>query len=72
MIAIHNEASFAAPPRCARCGDVIGVYEPLVLVRGESIRVTSRAAEPGVLGDDGVGYHAGCHEGASFDGSDTG
>jgi len=51
---------------------VIGVYEPLVLVRGESIRVTSRAAEPGVLGDDGVGYHAGCHEGASLDGSDTG
>jgi hypothetical protein len=41
---------------------VIGVYEPLVLVRGETIRVTSRAAEPGVGHDDDVGYHAGCRE----------
>jgi hypothetical protein len=39
-------AAALAHPRCTRCGDVIGVYEPMVVVRGEREgRETSRAAE---------------------------
>jgi hypothetical protein len=30
--------------RCQRCGDVIGVYEPMVLLLGDEARVTSGAA----------------------------
>jgi hypothetical protein len=30
--------------RCQRCGDVIGFYEPMVLLLGDETRVTSRAA----------------------------
>jgi hypothetical protein len=68
--ATQPQSSLTAPLRCARCGDVIGVYEPLVLVSGHAIRVTSRAAEPGVGVSDGVGYHASCHESSSLHGSD--
>jgi hypothetical protein len=33
--------------RCAHCDDVIGVYEPVVVVLdGGEVRETSRAAEP--------------------------
>jgi len=32
--------------RCEVCGEVIGVYEPLVVYDGDSGRTTSRAAEP--------------------------
>jgi hypothetical protein len=30
--------------RCWRCGDVIGVYEPMVLLLGDEALMTSRAA----------------------------
>jgi hypothetical protein len=50
------------PPSCARCGDVIGVYEPLVEVLGELARQTSRAAEPGVCTTGGTCYHRACYE----------
>jgi hypothetical protein len=50
------------PPNCARCGDVIGVYEPLVEVLGELARHTSRAAEPGVCTTGGACYHRACYE----------
>jgi hypothetical protein len=49
--------------RCAHCGDVIGVYEPLVHVTDELARRTSRAAEPDICGSDGLCYHAGCYDG---------
>lgn len=46
--------------RCVRCGDVIGVYEPLVACVGDAARETSRAAEPDV-GDHGAElYHREC------------
>ncbi len=31
---------------CAHCGDRIGVYEPVVVVNGDSSRTTSLAREP--------------------------
>jgi len=47
-------------PVCKHCGDVIGVYEPMIVVIEGQTRETSRAAEPGlgdVLGDC---YHGAC------------
>jgi hypothetical protein len=52
--------------RCAHCGDVIGVYEPLVECQDSHSRTTSRAAEPGLKATDGSYYHRRCfHERAS-------
>lgn len=48
--------------RCARCGDVIGVYEPLVVVTDGVVRRTSRAAEPQIAAKVGDFYHEGCYE----------
>ena len=50
------------PPRCARCGDVVGVYEPYVLVVGDDILYASRASRPD-LPPDGLLYHGECHAG---------
>lgn len=47
--------------QCEGCGDVIGVYEPLVVCSGRSTRTTSRAAEPDLRGSDGAHYHRDCH-----------
>lgn len=49
-------------PRCNRCGGVIGVYDPLVHVTGESARRTSRAAEPEILNVAGRIYHDECYQ----------
>lgn len=50
-----------SPPRCSRCGDVVGVYEPAVLVRdGRALR-TSRAARDFDLGADTEIYHRDCY-----------
>ena len=46
---------------CERCGDVIGVYEPLVVGDGRSIRTTSRAAEPQLRAGLGAHYHHACY-----------
>jgi hypothetical protein len=47
--------------RCARCGEVIGVYEPLIVVEGARPRHSSLAAEPALAGAPGELYHQGCH-----------
>jgi hypothetical protein len=44
---------------CAQCGEVIGVYEPLVVVEDGAARQTSCAAEPQLL----AGAHASCYHG---------
>jgi len=46
--------------RCDQCGDVIGVYEPLVLRDGDAVRETSRAAEPDLPATAGERYHREC------------
>jgi len=44
---------------CDRCGDIIGIYEPTVVVDGEP-RETSRAAEPDLAARPGERYHRAC------------
>ena len=46
--------------RCEHCGDVIGVYEPLVVRSGENVRETSRAAEPELPLPRSQYYHRAC------------
>lgn len=49
--------------RCERCGDVIGVYEPMIVLRDGQPHTTSKAAEQkapgGLLGQC---CHAACYE----------
>ena len=52
----------SAFPHCEWCGDVIGVYDPLVHVAGQTARQTSRAAEPDVAGAGGRIYHDACYQ----------
>ncbi len=47
--------------RCEHCGDVIGVYEPIVVRAGELVRETSRAAEPGLPLAHAEHYHRECY-----------
>ncbi|HEY1689527.1 MAG TPA: hypothetical protein VGF95_11770 [Solirubrobacteraceae bacterium] len=47
--------------RCEHCGEVIGIYEPLVIVEGSAARQTSRAAEPLLAREHGPCYHCACH-----------
>jgi hypothetical protein len=49
------------PLRCAHCGDVIGVYEPLVVVHDGVARTTSAAAEPHLGEEPGERFHRACH-----------
>jgi hypothetical protein len=47
--------------RCKHCGDLIGVYEPLVVCAKGSVRTTSRAAEPDLDARDATSYHRACY-----------
>jgi hypothetical protein len=59
---VRFEYGVTAPPRCAYCGDVIGVYEPAVVVLdGAAHRMTSRAAEPDVVERASERYHRACY-----------
>ena len=51
----------AAPPPCTRCGEVIGVYEPAVIVLDDGPRMTSRAAEPAAFDHARERYHRACY-----------
>ena len=48
-------------PRCRHCKDVIGVYEPIVVVRDGDPRRTSRAAEQDLASDISECYHSACY-----------
>lgn len=50
------------PFRCRRCDEPIGVYEPLAVAGEEGIRITSRAAEPELDGDEAIYFHRDCFE----------
>lgn len=58
--------------RCSRCGEVIGSYEPLVLLLDGEVRETSRAAEPDLALQVGAErFHIACFgvtDGVSGDG----
>jgi hypothetical protein len=47
-------------PTCTLCGDVIGVYEPIVIVLDGSHLMTSRAAEPDMVAKAPARYHRSC------------
>jgi hypothetical protein len=66
MDAMKSEQA-AATLRCAECGGVIGVYEPLVHVFGGIAHKTSRAADPALAhAEAGHCYHLDC---SSLDGA---
>jgi hypothetical protein len=46
---------------CRNCGEVIGVYEPLVVRDGSGTRTTSRAAEPELRASAAAYYHRDCY-----------
>jgi hypothetical protein len=46
---------------CDHCSDVIGVYEPVVVVIDGNARQTSRAAEPTIASGPGERYHLACY-----------
>ena len=47
--------------RCEYCGEVIGVYEGLVLATDDEVRETSRAAEPNLPLESAAPYHRACY-----------
>jgi hypothetical protein len=48
--------------RCTSCGDVIGVYEPTVVVDEHGVRHTSLAADPDIRLQRGdAQYHRSCY-----------
>jgi hypothetical protein len=51
------------PPTCTACGDVIGVYEPIVArnENGGVVVETSLAAEPGLEERGWACYHRACY-----------
>jgi hypothetical protein len=55
---------------CSHCSDVIGAYEPMILVTDGHARSTSRALEP-VAAKLGDCYHGSCYERAHGDGPEA-
>ena len=51
--------------RCAGCGEVLGVYEPIVVRDGAGLRETSIAAEPELRSSETALYHARCSPGGA-------
>jgi hypothetical protein len=47
--------------RCGHCGEVIGIYEPLVLAHGGLVRATSVAGEPRIAAEPGERFHRACY-----------
>jgi hypothetical protein len=46
---------------CDHCSEVIGVYEPVVVVTDGEVRETSRAAEPSLGCQPAKRYHRSCY-----------
>ena len=49
-------------PRCEACTDVIGMYEPIVVLHGQRPVMTSRAGLPGALPEGARCWHRDCFE----------
>jgi hypothetical protein len=47
--------------RCRHCEDVIGVYEPMIVLCDGRARDASRATEPNLGGDANEYYHRACY-----------
>jgi hypothetical protein len=48
-------------PHCVHCGDVIGAYEPMILVEDGEPRKTSTSAEQDRVRHAGDYYHMACY-----------
>jgi hypothetical protein len=48
--------------RCESCGELIGVYEPLVRVLDGRAHESSRLLEPQLTGRNGECFHRACYE----------
>ncbi|MFI5037083.1 MAG: hypothetical protein ACHP93_01225 [Solirubrobacterales bacterium] len=48
-------------PRCHHCGDVIGAYEPMIVLAEGEARRTSRAAERAAGAPMRECYHSACY-----------
>lgn len=59
---LQPSPSLAHVLRCAQCGDVIGVYEPVILVSNGFPRATSLASDPAVSRARGEPYHRACYD----------
>jgi hypothetical protein len=59
---LHRSGTAMERLLCEACGDVIGVYEPLVMRTSDSERATSRAAEPELRARDGAYFHRQCRD----------
>jgi hypothetical protein len=70
MGAAGPQPLFDELPRCARCGEVIGVYERLVEVVAGRARRTSRAADPLACRTGEACFHARCYQHPAVDGVD--
>jgi hypothetical protein len=57
----HISAHVRPVMKCGHCGDVIGIYEPVVLLRDGQARTTSAAAEPQVGDEPGEHFHRTCY-----------
>lgn len=51
-----------AANRCAWCGDVVGVYEPMVFVIDDEPLHSSLAARPDLAVTGATRYHRDCYE----------
>lgn len=47
--------------RCQDCGEIIGIYEPVVAYDSSGTRTTSRAAEPDLRASAAAFYHRDCY-----------
>lgn len=47
--------------KCGHCGEVIGIYEPLVLAHEGLVRTTSVAGDPRIGAEPGQRFHRACY-----------
>jgi hypothetical protein len=58
---VGQGASLEERLRCNRCGDVIGTYEPMVVLADGQARETAKAAEQDIARSVGECYHHACY-----------
>jgi hypothetical protein len=55
--------AFDEARRCRRCGDVIGVYEPMIrVVSGHAVRTSWAAQDEMLENADGEAFHVDCYD----------
>ncbi len=61
---LNDATDLTEHPRCAACGERIGVYEPIVNVTGTTVSRTSLAMRPAphVTGLEPRLFHVDCYE----------